>query len=440
MKFRKLSAIVLAALMCIGLVTGCAGTDTETSDNSASESEWFTPALDTETEQTITVLGNYDNFEALDAAAASFQEFYPNITIQYEKMDDYNENIGPRVASDTEAAIFMVNRYNFINNEYLPDAVADISTLDIDFDAISDDAIGWYIDDKMFGIPLWFRYYGLVVNKDILEKEGLSVPTNMTELEECCDALMEAGYEPPLQQAPDLAMTFLYNNIAEVVAKEMTADEAAALIKGEEGSAEALARVYEKLFGMMDKGYLSIDNMKEYEDNYNFAILKFYEGNTPFLVASTQTVSGMAKRESNSEAFQENPFEYEFIFAPTGEDGPIVFKGDDTGFALNKNCSYYDAAAEFYRFIYTEKILNQFSEIKGTPSTAANPDNELYTSLPDVSEDNLILFTDIDDPTDRTKDVFVDVAAAIVEGAVTTPEEATAKFEELAAAQEAESN
>jgi len=276
--------------------------------------------------------------------------------------------------------------------------------------------------------------------KDILEKEGLSVPTNMTELEECCDALMEAGYEPPLQQAPDLAMTFLYNNIAEVVAKEMTADEAAALIKGEEGSAEALAGVYEKLFGMMDKGYLSIDNMKEYEDNYNFAILKFYEGNTPFLVASTQTVSGMAKRESNSEAFQENPFEYEFIFAPTGEDGPIVFKGDDTGFALNKNCSYYDAAAEFYRFIYTEKILNQFSEIKGTPSTAANPDNELYTSLPDVSEDNLILFTDIDDPTDRTKDVFVDVAAAIVEGAVTTPEEATAKFEELAAAQEAESN
>lgn len=49
--------------------------------------------------------------------------------------------------------------------------------------------------------------------------------------------------------------------------------------------------------------------------------MTFFEGNVPFLVCDTEKVSGMKKRESKSAAFSANPFEYEFTFAPMGDNG-----------------------------------------------------------------------------------------------------------------------
>ena len=49
--------------------------------------------------------------------------------------------------------------------------------------------------------------------------------------------------------------------------------------------------------------------------------MKFFEGDVPFWVCDTEKVSGMKKRESKSEAFSANPFEYEFTFAPMGDNG-----------------------------------------------------------------------------------------------------------------------
>ncbi len=49
--------------------------------------------------------------------------------------------------------------------------------------------------------------------------------------------------------------------------------------------------------------------------------MKFFEGDVPFWVCDTEKVSGMKKRESKSEVFSANPFEYEFTFAPMGDNG-----------------------------------------------------------------------------------------------------------------------
>lgn len=49
--------------------------------------------------------------------------------------------------------------------------------------------------------------------------------------------------------------------------------------------------------------------------------MKFFGGNVPFWVCDTEKVSSMKKRESKSEAFSANPFEYEFTFAPMSDNG-----------------------------------------------------------------------------------------------------------------------
>ena len=46
----------------------------------------FSPALDTETSCSITVVGSYDNFEALETEFDSFNEFYPNVQLSYKQI------------------------------------------------------------------------------------------------------------------------------------------------------------------------------------------------------------------------------------------------------------------------------------------------------------------------------------------------------------------
>ena len=438
MNHKKYSAVLLAAATGISVLCGCSApssgsvSSTANSAASASGDNEFTPALDTSTTQTITVIGSYDNFEALDAAALSFQEYYPNVTVVYEKLDDYNNNLYTRVSADTNVSLFMINRYNFIENSPLADVIADISTLDINFDAIDPDAYETcYIDGKMFGIPLWFRYYGLVVNVDLLEKEGIDLPGNRQEFADACAKLKEAGYVP-VQQAANMLGNLYLGHYMHTIAKNCSTEEIKKLMAGEEGSAAVVQEVYQGSFDLLENGYASLDNASTYEDYYNDAILKFYEGDVPFLVASTQTVSGMAKRESKSEAFKNNPFTYRFIYAPTGETGYEVYKADDVGFALNKNCSYYDMAVEFYRFIYTDTILNQFSDVKGAPTVAKNSTNDLYASLPELSAEDVVAFGDIDDPTSILRDVYNDVCKEIFSGNINSTDEAVQTHEKLA--------
>jgi len=424
---KKTLVILLLAAACLCFLAGVYFGYTD-QEKSQTGSQGFTPKLDKETAQNILVIGNYSNFEAMDAAAAAFREYYPNVTIEYEKLDDYNNNLAPRLAGDSNVGLFMVNGYNFLYNDGLEDSVADVSKLDLQWDEIDPDAYtGNTVNGKTFGIALWYRYYGMVMNTTLMAKEGLTTPKNWSEMENCLKQLKESGYVP-IQQHPDGMWGLFYGDMAHI-AKGCTDEQIESLKKGDKGSAEVMRTLFDRVFEMLEKGYISVESMAEYEDYYNAAILKFYEGNAPILAASTSTVSGMEKRESRSESFQANPFEYSFTFAPLADEGAYVYKGHETCLGLNSGCEYFDMAAEFYRFIYTEKELNEMSRVKGAPSTAKNPDNELYSALGEASIAETILPSDYDDPTGVIQNAFGKAVKAIFSGEAENTDEAIAMME-----------
>ena len=47
-------------------------------------------------------------------------------------------------------------------------------------------------------VPVFSNTYGMFVNKDLFEKEGLSVPKTYRELVEVCKAFRDKGYKNPL--------------------------------------------------------------------------------------------------------------------------------------------------------------------------------------------------------------------------------------------------
>lgn len=152
---------------------------------------------------------------------------------------------------------------------------------------------------------------------------------------------------------------------------------------GDNGAVEMLGPIFDILDLFKEKGYFDLELNDTYPgDNYDGAIMKFFEGDVPFWVCNTEKVSGMKKRESKSESFKAAPFEYTYIFAPLGEKGSYIYREPWFGFAVSKDSDAYEYAVEFIRFLATRDEINKIAEIKGVPSVAVeHNDIDIYKNV-----------------------------------------------------------
>ena len=100
-------------------------------------------------------------------------------------------------------------------------------------------------------------------------------------------------------------------------------------------------------------------------------ILRFFEGDVPMMICAGDTVSGTRKRESQSEAFTNAPFDYSFAPIPLTEEGGYFIDSPSVEFSVNKDCDDLDMTNEFMRFLITREELNAMASVKRlvTPTT-----------------------------------------------------------------------
>lgn len=393
MRQKMLRAVAsLCAIVMLGAgLAACTSTPaSETpSASSAASSEntaqtaGFEPRLDTQASVALDAGVLFGNFEAFDQVINAFNEVYPNVTITYEQ--NSGKQLVEYLKNNTNVDILMVDipnvRYTDWEESYILDQLADLSAEDVDVSAVQDEWLDVYtVDNKLVAVPMGLNLCGIVVNKTLLEKEGLAVPTNYQEFLNVCEALKQAGYTPIQgpngavygQLAYNLAMTELGSD----------ADLLTALNNGGEAAVTAMEKVFARLEELRDKGYIDNSVNAEYpDDNYDGSILKFFEGDVPFWVCDTEKVSGMKKRESKSETFSANPFEYQFLYAPMADDGVCEFVEPWFGFGINKDSDDYDYAVEFLRFLAQEDQLNTLASVKGVPSVTKNSTDTRYAAV-----------------------------------------------------------
>ena len=403
---------------------------TETKSNKSDEDKGFTPALDTETKGTLEIAGFMGNFEALDQVVNNFNEYYPNITVSYEQngadqLVDYLEN-------NDYVDIFMTSESNLSypdnTDAYAADYCLDLSKEDIDFSAIQDEMLECgTVDGKLLRLPLMENTFGMVVNKTLLENEGIDIPTNYEEFMEALKKLKEKGYTP-IQGSKVHVYSELVANMA--LSQIGTDEELRDNLNGGDGAAaEALKPAYEKLGEIIQNGYTDAALNETYPmDNYDEAILKFFEGDVPFWICSTECVSGMKKRESKSETFTKNPFDYQFFYVPFGDNGGYEYMESWNGFSVNKNSDNKDYAVEFMRFLATEEQINTIASVKGMPSVAKNSNDEKYAGIED---EDLIerSYTDKGEIKNSVKSCVADVSNQFGSGAYANADEAMADLE-----------
>lgn len=374
-----LSVITFSSVLLISLV-GC-----EKNNNYK-----FSPQLNTDEKLTLNILGYFGNFEALDAVTNDFNKYYPNISFNYQQVS--GNNLVAFLDSNFQTDIFMTSS-DTISSTNLIDYCLDLSTVNLNLNDVDQTMLTTsYKGNFLHSLPIGQNIYGIITNVTLLKKEGLDIPKNYDKFINTLNSLKTKGYVP-LQSSstkiyPELTINMMVNTLQED--NELYND----LINGNLKSYSKIENIFNIVSNIQNNEYSldEVNNLYPF-DNYNDAILRFFEGNVPFWVCNSEKVSGMKKRETKSETFKANPFEYTYIYAPLGDKGSYVYHEPWYGLGISKRSPSIEYAKEFMRFYATKDELNKMASTKGVPSIAKekyNSDIYKYIDNPEAIETNCI--------------------------------------------------
>ena len=388
---KKLLSIFLVICAAVSLAA-CSGKPKEET------AAGFKPALDTNTSCSITVVGSYDNFEALEAEFDRFNEIYPNVRLSYLKLDDYNNMLGTVLESSDKPNIFFSYTWMIGNEKYDPvfAHTEDLSdpALGLDLSCIRPGLINRDTDGRVWMVPVFSRTYGMLVNNDLFKKEGFSVPTTWTELMSVCEGFRSKGYASPMMGYSLKSSSSFMNTVAYPLFIASLAENPEALAPANEldpAAGEYMRPALKAVERLIRNGCIDLDACDKIEDNYTQVILRFFEGDVPMMICTGDTVSGTKKRESQSEAFTKAPFNYTFSPIPMTDDGVYFIDSPSIEFSVNKNCDDLAMTNEFMRFLITSKELSEMASVKRlvTPTRDLSFDS-VYAPLGQVPSERTI--------------------------------------------------
>ncbi len=424
---QKLRCFLVIFMMLL-LVTGCKNLS----------SGKFAPRLDTEMYGTLTVYGSYSNFEALENEFERYQEFYPNVELSYHYLDGYGDAIANALVSSEAPDIYCTSYWMWGNPacEDIFASAADLAAEEcgIDFSCVRNGLIRETEDGQVLMAPVLATSFGMLVNKDLFEKEGLKVPSTWSEFEKVSEKLKAAGYDSPMMgyvsaSSGSFEYNFGYPSLVNAVVSNPDMRDSFNDLDPKAG--EVMRESLEKIQQLKASGIIDVDKCQnEIADNYDAAIMRFFEGDVPMLVCSADVASGTKKRESQSEKFTASPFEYQFYPVPFDEKGGFVIDTVSMNFSVNKNSPNKDQAIEFMRFLISEQELGNMASVKRLITTSKNLSfDNMYSALSDAPKDRIICSTEANINDNAVKQ-FRYAAHHVLVGDMTV-DEAVAKYGEL---------
>ena len=339
--------------------------------SSKTNDEEFTPLLDKESKCEISIIGSYDNFEALEAEFDRFNEFYPNVNLSYVKVDDYNNTLSSVLEGKDKPNIFFSYTWMIGNSKYdsIVSHMEDLSDtkLKLNIDCIRQGLINRMDDGKILMLPVFSRTYGMMVNNDLFKKENLEIPSTWDNLFSVCNSLKEKGYKSPMMGYTKDSSSSLMNTIAYPAFVAELANNKEALKKAnnlDSSAGEYMRKALGYVDSLINSSFVDLEECDQIADNYKKVILRFFEGDVPMMICTGDTVSGTKKRENESEAFKKNPFSYSFAPIPLTNQGGYFIDSPSIEFSVNKDCDNLDMTNEFMRFLIRTKELNEMASIK----------------------------------------------------------------------------
>ncbi len=151
------------------------------------------------------------------------------------------------------------------------------------------------VNGKLVAMPSEYVAYGLIVNNDILQEHGLTMPNTPEELLACCEKLKADGMETPIAANRWWLECFvLTQGFADFYQADNTDQLIADLNDGTTKMSEYMRPGFEFLKTCIDNGYINAEQALEYE-----AFMErdaFLGGESAFMISFTGAVTGEGRK------------------------------------------------------------------------------------------------------------------------------------------------
>lgn len=358
---------IVTAFLTMALLASC-GTP-----SSKSEPDVFTPALDTSTPCSISVVGDYKNFPALEKEFDKFRNYYKDVKFSYTKVDNYADTIGTVLEGADAPNIFFSYAGWMGGDEKYNTAIShmeDLSaaSLKINLNCIRpgllnrDSSTG-----KVLMVPIFSRTFGALVNESLFKKEGIAIPSTWNELLTATESFRAKGYKNPMMGYSKEASNSLMYTIAYPAFVAALAPNPDALAKAnnlDPSAGEYMRDALTKVKTLIDGKAIDLAECDGISDNYNAVIMRFFEGDVPMMICHGDTASGTSSREPDPK-----PFDYSFAPIPMTDKGGYFIDSPSIQFSVNKSCKNLDMTNEFMRFLVRNDELNAMAAEKRLVTT-----------------------------------------------------------------------
>lgn len=212
MKKKFISAILCAA-MTMSLLAGCGSSagDSSSASTDSTQAEETTEAADTSAaEETAQVssdepceiymfISSPEYADAIGELIDAYKEVAPNVTINYETtQNDYPTLLKAKLNSGEVPDIFSSTSGKEIDvyKEYSYDLAGQPLTETMS-DAVAATMQSPADGSGCYGIAIKGNYFGIVYNKAIFEKCGITeFPSTVSAMKDACEKISAAGYKP----------------------------------------------------------------------------------------------------------------------------------------------------------------------------------------------------------------------------------------------------
>lgn len=342
MKLRKITGILLSAVMIMGLSSGCSsGTDNTSDGDDVKELTLFTRFSDGASK------------EFFDEVAASFEGEHPDIKINVTSADNanYKQEINVKLASNEAPDIYFawsgIYAENFAEGGRALDLTEYVEENTEWSDKIIENQFGSFtFDDKIYGIPMIMDGKAFYYNQDIFDELKLEVPETWEEFMDVLDVLSESEYIPiSLGNQEDWATGHYMTTLNQRMVSADTLAEDYAL----EGdfSDPQYVEALERLNALVP--YFTPDFNST---SYDTGISDFTSGKAAIYYEQFNQVQYVAVAEFNWSWF-------DFPDISEGDGDQDALTGAPQGFMISADTKYPDEAMEFLMYLTSEEIAGK---------------------------------------------------------------------------------
>lgn len=373
----KKTVYILCVSLLVASMTACAQQSTKSGS--------YIPKEDLLSEDPVTLklTGTSESFKAMENVISSFAGLYPNCSIEYEYVQDYENSVTTRLSNNDDIDLFITNNITS-SSPYLPFALelsgqSDALDLSGAYEGLLRNFTIAGDNGGMYAIPLGGEVRGMYVNTTLLKKLGLSVPQNYEELLDCCAKLKDAGYIPMQGNPGYFGQILMYPYICSLIANaddyETVYDEVNSCA---DGVSELFREPFARLYNIVENGYY---NYKYAETNDNLFLESSNEVTARSFLDLTEDANGNVQKKEDvgqvafmpqTMSFQNyldkikedyhSTIEYEFILAPVGDDGGYAYLSPAEGIAVNKNSDNVKWALEFLNYLFSKDVNQTFAK------------------------------------------------------------------------------